>query len=220
MAHPFAHRLDAAAQLAARLLPMAKDWQQPIVLALVRGGVPVGACIARDLDCPWEPLLVRKLGAWGQPEVAWGAVALGMNAHGNWSVVRALNETLQPAAGFPSDWMEIREQERHEELLALRHRYALPDRPCGLEGRTAIVVDDGVATGCSLRAAMAAARSRHCHQVVLAIPVAPSDVWLRLRAQADEGVCLVIAQPFVSVSAFYGQFPDVQDHEIQQWIHP
>ena len=191
-----------------------------MVLALVRGGVPVGASVAKALKCSWEPMLVRKVGAPGQPEVAWGAVGLGMDAQQNWSIVRVLNQKLVPAASSSQAWIQARERERHEELMDLRKRYALPDRPLSLEDRTAIVVDDGVATGCSLRVAITAARSRHCREVILAVPVAPRDVWPTLRELADGGVCLIVADHFVSVSAFYAQFPDVQDREIHQWLHP
>jgi len=165
-------------------------------------------------------MLVRKVGAPGQPEVAWGAVGLGMDAQQNWSIVQVLNQRLVPAASSSQAWIQARKRERHEELMDLRKRYALPDRPLSLEDRTAIVVDDGVATGCSLRAAITAARSRHCREVILAVPVAPRDVWTKLRELADGAVCLVEADHFVSVSAFYAQFPDVQDREIHHWLHP
>ena len=219
MVHPFAHRLDAARQLADRLLPFSPGWRQPIVLALVRGGVPVGASVAQILHCAWEPLLVRKLGVLGQPEVAEGAMGLGMDSQGNWAVVQVSNAMLHSGAAGKHEALKAREHERYEELMELRRRYALPERPPSLLGRTAVLVDDGVATGCSLRAGIAVARSRHCQEVVVAVPVAPLDVWTALCRLVDSGVCLVAARSFTSVSSFYSQFPDVQDDEVHQWLH-
>ena len=198
----FADRQQAGRMLAERLAE--HPLTDPVVLGLPRGGVPVAAEIARALDAPLDVLVVRKLGFPGHEEFAMGAVGEGG--------ARALNE--QVAAGVASrdfERIEAREKAEVEQRVArFRERRAAVD----LRGRTAIIVDDGIATGATARAACAVARARGADVIVLAVPVAAPDSLAELADAADEIVCLHAPPGFMAVGMHYVDFRQVEDAEV------
>jgi putative phosphoribosyl transferase len=202
----FADRHEAGRLLAARLLRFSD--RRPVVLALPRGGVPVGYEIARALGAPLDLVLVRKLGAPGQPELAIGALALGTDAEivTDRPLLAALGVTAAALAAITA---------REREEIERRRKLYLGDRPpAPVEGRTAILVDDGIATGATMRAALAATRKRKPARLVLAVPVAAPDTVARLRAEADEIVCLEAPPAFFAVGQFYRSFAQLEDREV------
>jgi predicted phosphoribosyltransferase len=202
----FADRYDAGRQLADRLLEYANR-ADVVVLALPRGGVPVGFEIAERLRVPLEVFLVRKLGVPGQEELAMGAIASGD--------VRVLNVGVLLAAGVPDSEIE-RVAAREREELARRERMYRGDRPpVDVRGRVAILVDDGLATGATMRAAAAALRRQHPSRRVVAVPVAARDACAELRADVDEVVCASTPEPFNAVGLWYDDFAETTDAEVQ-----
>ena len=179
---PFVDRTDAGQQLS-KALARYKD-RRPVVLALPRGGVPVAAEIAAALGAPLDLILVRKIGVPFQPELAMGAVVDG----GEPVIVR--NEDVISLSGVSEqEFNTIRDQQLAE--IERRRKLYLGDRPHPpVAGRTVLVVDDGVATGATTRAALHAIRLRKPSKLVLAVPVAPTDTLEKLRGEADEVVCL------------------------------
>jgi putative phosphoribosyl transferase len=203
---PFRDRTEAGRRLAAALA----NYRQahPVVLALPRGGVPVAAEVADALDAPLDLILVRKIGAPMQPELAIGAVVDGANP----IVVR--NEDVISLAGVEeTDFAAIRDRELAE--IERRHKTYLGDRqPVEVAGCTAIVVDDGIATGATTRAALRATRMRGPKKLVLAIPVAPTESLPAMRAEADEVVCLEDHELFGAIGYFYRDFRQISDREV------
>ena len=200
----FIDRADAGRRLAARLQHLRGD--QVVVLGLPRGGVPVAYEVARALDAPLDVIVVRKLGVPFQPE-------LGMGAIGE-EGVRIINEEVVSIAGVSASQLdEVEVRERTE--LEVRVRRFRGDRPpIALEGRIVVVVDDGIATGSTARAACQVARARGAARVVLAVPVAPPDWRGRLGEFADELVCLHTPDPFYAVGQFYDNFTQTSDEEV------
>jgi putative phosphoribosyl transferase len=204
--HPrFADRRDAGRQLAARLLlPLAK--QEPVVVALPRGGVPVADEIAMALAAPLEILAVRKLGAPHNPEYGIGAIAE--------DGTRVLDPEALGVLGIDNDGLEAIVA---REAAELRRRVAVyhGERPATpLAGRTVVIVDDGVATGVTDTAALRSARRQQPGRLVLAVPVAPPDSLARLREEADEVVCLVAPALLYGVGQWYRDFGQVSDDEV------
>jgi predicted phosphoribosyltransferase len=200
---PFSDRTDAGRQLAKALASYKDD--KPVVLALPRGGVPVAAEIAEALDAPLDLVLVRKIGVPDQPELAAGAVVDGATP----IVVR--NESVIRLAGVSgADFAAVRDRELA--VIERRRRLYLGDRPHPqLEGRTVIVVDDGIATGATTRAALRAIRTRKPRRLVLAVPVAPTSTLADLRTEADDIVCLEDHEDFGAIGLFYADFSQVSD---------
>lgn len=203
----FSDRREAGRALA-RLLLRREDLEDPVVLALPRGGVPVGAEIARALDAPLDVLLVRKLGFPRQPELAMGAVASGG--------VQVMNPDVVGALPIPDELLqEVVERETRE--LERRERVYRGDRPVAeVRGRTAIVVDDGVATGSSMLAAIRALRVREPERIVVAVPVVPPDTVERLEREADTVIAVATPDPFLAISVWYGDFPQLADEEVRR----
>lgn len=203
---PFRDRTEAGRRLAKRLRSHAG--QDVVVLGLARGGLPVALEIARALDAPLDVFVVRKLGAPGQDELAMGAIASGG--------VRVLNRELIRALGVQQEQIEAiaRREQQELERRERAYRAGLPPEP--LKGRTVVVVDDGVATGASLRAALEAVALHGAARVVAAVPVAPPDTARALEAYADEVVCLETPEPFYAVSAWYGSFPQLDDEDVRE----
>jgi putative phosphoribosyl transferase len=202
----FSNRHEAGKQLAAQLLGF-KD-RTPVVLALPRGGVPVGFEVARALAAPLDLVLVRKLGAPGQEELAIGAIADG----GQPELVTdpRLVARLHVSAAYLAAAKAAALQE-----IERRRRVYLGDRPAAnIAAATAIVVDDGVATGATVLAALRATRRHAPARLVLAVPVAPRNTLRRLRDEVDEAVCLQAPKNFGAVAQFYGQFPQLADDEV------
>ncbi|HEY8471093.1 MAG TPA: phosphoribosyltransferase family protein [Natronosporangium sp.] len=175
-----------------------------IVLGLVRGGVPVAAVVARRLGVPLDVLVVRKLGVPGAEEVAFGAVGPGG--------VTVLNEPI--ARELPPARVQAVRELAEAELERREQRYRAGRPPLRLTGKTAIIVDDGLATGATARAAVAVARQLDAASVVLAAPVAAPEAVRKLRKVADEVVCPLVPLDFGAVSRYYDRFTQVSDDEV------
>jgi putative phosphoribosyl transferase len=202
----FKNRSDAGRKLAA-VLAEYKDLQ-PVILALPRGGVPVAAEVASRLKAPLDLILVRKIGVPFQPELAMGAVADG----GSPLVVR--NEDLIGRIGIGEADFDAACDAERDEIERRRQRYLGRRRRVDIEGRTAIVIDDGVATGATTRAALRAARMRAPKRLILAVPVAPAESLPALRKEADDVVCLERHEPFEAIGCYYGDFRQVSDEDV------
>ena len=211
---PFIDRIDAGKRLAKALAGY--KGRQPVVLALPRGGVPVAAEIAAALDAPLDLILVRKIGVPYQPELAMGAVVDGGEP------VTVRNEDVISLSGVSEqEFNTIRDQQLAE--IERRRKAYLGDRPHPpVAGRTVLVIDDGVATGATTRAALQATRMRKPSKLVLAIPVAPTDTLKKLRDEADEVVCLEDYEEFGAIGLFYSDFRQVSDNEVTEMLsrHP
>lgn len=206
---PFADRRDAGRRLAARLKG---ETRRPIVLALARGGVAVGVEVARALAAPLEVLLAQKLGAPGEPELALGAIAEGRPP------VRLQDDRLITALRVAPETLAAIEARAGEEIARRRLLYR-DDRPLpALEGASAIVVDDGVATGATMGAALRAVRAAKPARLVLAVPVAATAALGALRAITDEIVCLECPDRFLAVGQFYASFRQVSDAEVLEML--
>jgi len=203
---PFIDRTDAGRQLAKALARYKK--QQPVVLALPRGGVPVAAEIATALDAPLDLILVRKIGVPYQPELAMGAVVDGAEP-----VVVRNEEVIQLCGVSETDFNAIRDEQLAE--IERRRTLYLGDRPHPkLSGCTVIVVDDGIATGATTRAALRAIGMRKPAKLVLAVPVAPTQTLEILRGEVDDLVCLEDYVEFGAIGLFYSDFRQVSDAEV------
>ena len=200
----FEDRGDAGRRLAERLKSYADEC--PVVFALPRGGVPVGVEVSRSLGAPLEVIIARKLGAPGQPEFGIGAVAPGG--------VRILNERAVRALGIPEDYLE-RVSARESEEVARRLRLFRGDRPYpDLGERTVILVDDGLATGVTARAALAALRHLNPGRLVLAVPVCAPQTAELLHPETDDLICLLMPDDLEAVGLWYRNFEQVPDEEV------
>jgi len=211
---PFIDRVDAGRQLA-KALARYKD-QKPVVMALPRGGVPVAAEIAAALEAPLDLILVRKIGVPFQPELAMGAVVDGAGP----LVVRN-EDVISLAHVNEQEFSAIRDREIGE--IERRRKLYLGDRPHpNLASHTVIVVDDGIATGATTRAALRAMRMRKPSKLVLAIPVAPTDTLQKLRTEVDDLVCLEDYEDFGAIGLFYADFRQISDAEVIELLarHP
>ena len=202
----FRDRIEAGRKLVTALAAY-RD-QHPVVLALPRGGVPVAAEVASALEAPLDLILVRKIGVPTQPELAMGAVVDG----GEPIIVR--NEDVIGLAGISESDFKAACDSELAEIERRRQRY-LGTRPrAEVTARTAIVVDDGVATGATTRAALQATRRRKPKRLVLAVPVAPTDTLSALRSDADDVVCLEDHEFFGAIGFYYRDFRQVSDEEV------
>lgn len=202
----FEDRRDAGRRLAARLIRLKA--QHPLVLALPRGGVPVGYEVACALDAPLDVIVVRKLGAPGQPELGIGAVVDGDNPQS------VLNEDLVRELHVSSRFLQAEMATELEEVHRRQIRYRGGRPPLPIAGQLVIVVDDGIATGGSIRAAVRGVRRAGPSHLVLAVPVAPSDTIESLRGDVDEIVCLSTPPWFGAVGNFYRDFDQTTDEEV------
>jgi len=180
------------------------------VLALPRGGVPVGFEVARALDAPLDVFLVRKLGLPGNEEYAMGAIASGG--------VRVLHDELLRQFQVPAAAVErvVREEERELRRREYAYRDDLP--AVELSGRTVILVDDGLATGSSMRAAVKAVRKRGARRIIVAVPVGPAGTVRDLARLADQVVCVATPEPFLAVGRFYADFDQTTDAEVVEFL--
>lgn len=202
----FADRSEAGRLLARRVKALLL--RDPLVCALPRGGVPVAAEVAAALGAPLDLVLVRKIGAPDQPELAIGAVVDGDPPE----VV--LNADIVAATGASEAFIAAARRRELAEIERRRARYMAGRAPVDPAGRTAVVVDDGLATGASARAALHALRRRGAARLVLAVPVAPPATLEALRGDADDIVCLVEADLFFGIGAFYRDFHQLSDEEV------
>jgi putative phosphoribosyl transferase len=202
----FADRTSAGKQLAAEVRALAPEGA--VVLALPRGGVPVAAEVARQLDAPLDLLIVRKVGAPANPELAMAALVDGTPPE---LVINA--PVLAQAAPSETEFDRLVERER-QELLRRRQTYLGNRAPIDVAGRTVILVDDGIATGTTVKAALKGLRARHPKTIILAVPVAPDDSLVELAKLVDYIVCLRRPAFFHSVGAYYDDFPQLDDQAV------
>jgi len=202
----FKDRSDAGRRLARALIGY--RGQQPVVLALPRGGVPVAAEVAAVLKAPLDLILVRKVGVPLQPELAMGAVVDGDVP----LVVR--NEDVILLAGISESQFRAACERELTEIERRRRLYADHRGRAEVAGRTAIVIDDGIATGATMRAALRATRMRNPQRLVLAVPVGPTDNLAALRGEADDIICLEEHRLFGAIGAYYRSFTQVSDREV------
>ena len=207
MSAPFLNRIEAGQALAARLLAM-RLCQPIVVLALPRGGVPIGAEVARALQAPLDLVLVRKIGAPGEPELAVAALVDGDPPQ------LVVDPAALALAGVDRAYVEAQALRERPEIERRRQLYLAHRAPAVVEGATAIVVDDGIATGTTMRAALLALRRRHPARLVLAVPVAPRDTLARLRGEVDDIVCLSQPDPFYAVGEHYRDFDQLTDQQV------
>jgi predicted phosphoribosyltransferase len=205
----FEDRSDAGESLARRLGEFAQR-EDVIVLALPRGGVPVGYVVARALNVPLDVFVVRKLGTPGQPELAMGAIASGG--------VRVLNRDVVDTFGIPESLIQQVAEAEQEELERREKQYRGERPPLDVRGRTVILVDDGLATGSSMRAAAAALEERGAARIVVAVPVAAGVTCDLLRAEGLEVVCAATPEPFFAVGQWYRDFAQTSDREVSEWL--
>jgi len=202
----FRDRSDAGHRLAKALAKY--KGRHAVVLALPRGGVPVAAEVAKALDAPLDLILVRKIGVPFQPELAMGAVVDGLAP-----IVVRNEEVLRVSETTAREFDEVCEKERAE--IERRRKLYIGDRPrAEITGRVVIVVDDGIATGTTTRAALQALRKQKPKELVLAVPVAPRDTVAELRGEVDALICLETPEPFLAIGYFYRDFEQVSDEEV------
>jgi predicted phosphoribosyltransferase len=202
----FADRAEAGRRLAARVAEQQHD--RPVVYALPRGGVPVAAEVARVLGAPLDLVLVRKLGAPGNPELALGAVVDGAEPE------TVLNEEVVAFTGATEAFIAAARARELREIERRRALYLAGRAPLDPKGRVAIVVDDGLATGATARAALHALRRRGAARLILAVPVAPPSTLAALRREADEIVSLAEEDIPHGIGAFYADFHQLGDEEV------
>jgi predicted phosphoribosyltransferase len=206
---PLKDRIEAGQHLAAALrhLTGRKDL---IVLALPRGGVPVAAQVARALDAPLDVLIVRKLGVPGQEELALGAIASGG--------VRVLNRDVVARLDLPPEAIEAAAAREQQEVERRERLYRGIRPPLDVRGRHVVLVDDGLATGATMEAAIQAVRQLAPAGVVVAVPVAPVETVQRLRGLVEAVVCLAMPEPFLGIGQWYGDFHQMSDAEVRSWL--
>lgn len=205
---PFKDREDAGRRLAVRLARYGDE--APVILALPRGGVPVAYEISRSLNAPLDVFIARKLGAPGQPELGIGAVAQGGT--------RVLNERIVQQLGIPDDYLE-RIAAKEEEEVKRRLRLLRGDRPePDVRGRTVILVDDGLATGVTARAAIRALREREPRRLVLAVPVCAAQTAEVIRPEVEDLVSLETPSDLYAIGYWYEDFEQVSDEEVVELL--
>ncbi len=209
---PFVDRRGAGVALAAKLaaLPSLQDPAGAVVLALPRGGVPVAYEVARALSWPLDVFLVRKLGVPGHRELAMGAIASGG--------IQTVNDDVVEWYGVSEAEFAAVAQTEQEELERREVRYRGQRAPLPVEGRTVLLVDDGLATGSSMKAAVQAVRVRAPRAIVVAVPVGPREACEALGAVSDDLVCLRQPEPFSAVGQWYRDFAQVDDEEVRRLL--
>lgn len=203
----FRDRAEAGRRLAAEL-PSYTGRDDVVVLALPRGGVPVAYEVARALGAEMDALFVRKLGAPGYAELGIGAVVDGANPQ------LVLNEDVMRQLSPTPAYIQSEMRKQLALIEERRRLYTKGRAPVQLKGRTVIVIDDGIATGGTIRAALKGVRKSHPARLVLAVPVAPADSLAQLRDECDEIVCLASPSPFHAVGAHYADFTQTGDEEV------
>jgi putative phosphoribosyl transferase len=205
----FRDRADAGRQLARVLFDYA-DRPDVVVLALARGGVPVADAVAAALNAPLDVFVVRKIGLPGREELAMGAIAGGG--------VIVVNEEVVQAAGVPEEVFEAAAAREQEELERRERLYRDGRPPAAVRGRTVILVDDGLATGSTMRAAAAAVREQQPAQIVVAVPVAAPATCQEFKHEVDDVVCALTPEPFYAVGVWYEDFSQTTDAEVRHLL--
>jgi predicted phosphoribosyltransferase len=201
-----ADRVEGGRQLAEQLHEYAGR-DDVVVLGLPRGGVPVAAEVARALGAPLDVFLVRKLGVPGREELAFGAIALGG--------ARVLNRDVVATLGIDDETIEAVAQREQAELERRAQAYRGSTEPPGVRGRTVILVDDGLATGASMRAAVEAVHALGPERVVVAVPAAARETCSELARHVDKIVCLMTPEPFFAVGMWYRDFTETSDDDVR-----
>ncbi|WP_280689544.1 phosphoribosyltransferase [Kitasatospora sp. GAS204B] len=204
----FRDRAEAGRQLGRRVLEWGSD--APIVVGLPRGGVPVAYQVALALGAPLDILVVRKIGAPGQPELALGAVGEGG--------IRLYNHDIIAALGITPHRLERLTDATATEVAERTERLRGPLPPLEVTGRAVLLVDDGIATGATVRAAMAVLRRREVSELLLAVPVTAPEALRLLGPLADDLVCLTAPPSFQAVGQFYNDFEQTTDHEVRRLL--
>jgi putative phosphoribosyl transferase len=205
----FRDRHDAGRQLAARLERYA-DRDDVVVLALPRGGVPVAYEVAVELGAPLDVFLVRKLGLPGHEELAMGAIASGG--------VVVLNDDVVGGLGITPDVIDRVAARERRELERRELEYRDDRSPPDVRGKVVVLIDDGLATGSTMRAAIAALRRGGPGRIVVAVPVGPPDACAEFGNEADEAVCVLEPEPFYAVGAWYDDFTQTTDDEVRDLL--
>jgi len=203
---PFRDRRDAGRKLAAGLMHLKAD--KPVVLALPRGGVPVAYEVALALDAPLDVLIVRKIGAPGHPELGLGAVVDGAHPQ------RVLNDAVMQQVHASPEYIEAEQRRQLAEIERRRQLYCGDRPPVPLAGHTVIVVDDGIATGGTIKTALMALSQADVKHLTFAVPVAPAEVVDDLQRDFPDGVCLHTPDFFRAVSLHYADFAQTTDEEV------
>jgi len=205
----FRDRTDAGRKLAARLKEYAGR-TDVLVLALPRGGVPVAYEVAKELGAPLDVFLVRKLGVPGQEELAMGAIASGG--------VRVLNEDVVSYLGIPAEVIDIVGADERRELERRERTYRNGRPPPDVTGRVVILIDDGLATGSTMRAAAAALRAQRPARIVVAVPVSAPETCEQFKSEVDEVICAATPEPFRGVGLWYRDFSQTTDEEVRELL--
>ena len=203
----FQDRAEAGRRLAEALAHLGRE--DAVVLAIPRGGVHVGAKVARAWGWPLDIVIPRKVRAPGNQELGLGAVAPG---------VRVLDERMVRALRVSPEYLEKEIAVEEEEIRRRSEAYRAGRPPVNVQGKVAVVVDDGVATGGTATAAVRWARAQGAARVVLAVPVAPAEALANLAKEADEVVCLATPEPFYAVGQWYASFPQIPDQEVVRML--
>lgn len=202
----FADRTQAGRQLAERLQRF-KD-ENPLILALPRGGVPIGFEVAKQLKAPLDVVLVRKIGVPFQPELAYGAIVDGDQPE------LVVNEEVEEILHLPKEFLDEQSQHELKEIARRRDLYFAGRPRPEIRDRTVLVVDDGIATGMTVRASLRALRRGGPKKLVLAVPVAPEETIKNLEQDADEIICLAAPRELYAISLYYRDFRQVSDDEV------
>jgi putative phosphoribosyl transferase len=205
----FPDRREAGRLLAGKLREYANR-KDVLVLALPRGGVPVAFEVAKSLNAPLDVFVVRKLGLPQHEELAMGAIASGG--------VRVLNEEVIRAVGIPDEVVDLVAEKEERELERREREYRDGRSPVDVRGRTVILVDDGLATGSSMRAAALALKKKQAAQIVVAVPVGAPSTCAEFESEVDRVVCGVTPEPFLGVGQWYGDFSQTSDEEVRDLL--
>ncbi|MEP6783000.1 MAG: phosphoribosyltransferase [Acidobacteriota bacterium] len=206
---PFRDRVEGGELLAERLSQY-RDRDDVVVLALPRGGVPVARQVAERLAVPFDVYVVRKLGVPGHEELAMGAIASGG--------VRVVNDAVVDALGIPVNVIDSVARREQIELARREQLYRGARAPIMLAGKVVILVDDGLATGSTMRAAVTAVKQQQPALVIVAVPVGAPSTCSDLRREADDVVCVCTPDPFVAVGQWYRDFTPTSDHEVRSLL--
>lgn len=204
----FKNRVEAGQMLANKLTMYAN--QKPLVLGLPRGGVPVAYEVAKALKAPLDVYVVRKLGTPGQEELAMGAIATGG--------VRVLNQSVIEALQISEEAIETETRNESQEVERRERRYRGERPPLDVSNRPVLLIDDGIATGSTIKAAIAALKKQKAGRIVVGVPVAPAATIEELKKEVDEVICVSAPKIFFAISTWYDEFPQVSDEEVRDLL--